>query len=89
VLGYADVVKKLAPQSDRTDLIKPLTMMLFGMINWTFTWFKERGPLSYADMAPVVADLFLGGVARVRAPTPGRKQRPHADRVTAPNRATA
>lgn len=89
VLGYADVVKKLAPQSDRTDLIKPLTMILFGMINWTFTWFKERGPLSYADMAPVVADLFLGGVARVRAPTHGRKQRPHADRATAPNRATA
>ena len=28
------------------DLIKPLTMMLFGMINWTFTWFKDRGPLS-------------------------------------------
>jgi AcrR family transcriptional regulator len=89
VLGYADVVKKLAPQSDRTDLIKPLTMILFGMINWTFTWFKERGPLSYADMAPVVADLFLGGVARVRAPTHGRKQRPHADRATAPNSATA
>ena len=86
VLGYADVVKKLAPQSDRTDLIKPLTMILFGMINWTFTWFKERGALSYADMAPVVADLFLGGVARVRAPAHGRKQRPHA---ATPNRATA
>jgi AcrR family transcriptional regulator len=83
VLGYADVVKKLAPQSDRDDLIKPLTMMLFGMINWTFTWFKERGPLSYADMAPVVADLFLGGIARVRAPAQTRKQRPHADRATA------
>jgi hypothetical protein len=89
VLGYADVVKKLAPQSDRTDLIKPLTMMLFGMINWTFTWFKERGPLSYADMAPIVADLFLGGIARVRAPTHGRKQRLHTDRATATNRATA
>lgn len=87
VLGYANVVKELAPQSDRTDLITPLTMILFGMINWTFTWFKESGPLSYADMAPVVADLFLGGVARVRAPVQVRKQR-HADRAT-PTRATA
>ena len=68
VLGYADVVKKLVPQTDRDDLIKPLTMILFGMINWTFTWLKDRGPLTYSDMAPVVADLFLGGVARVRAP---------------------
>jgi hypothetical protein len=41
-------------------------MILFGMINWTFTWLKDTGPLSYADMAPIVADLFLGGVARVR-----------------------
>jgi len=89
VLGYADVVKQLAPQSDRDDLVKPLTMILFGMINWTFTWFKERGPLSYADMAPIVADLFLGGVARVRAPAQMRKQRPHADRATVATRATA
>ena len=89
VLGYADVIRKLAPQSDRDDLIKPLTMILFGMINWTFTWFKERGPLSYADMAPVVADLFLGGVARVRAPAQTRKQGPQAVRSTAANRATA
>lgn len=69
VLGYAEVIAKLAPQTDRSALIKPLTMILFGMINWTFTWFKDRGPLTYAEMAPVVADLFLGGVARVRAPT--------------------
>ena len=89
VLGYADVINKLAPQSDRDDLIKPLTMILFGMINWTFTWFKERGPLSYADLAPVVADLFLGGVARVRAPAQLRKQRPHGDGASAATRATA
>ena len=89
VLGYADVVKQLAPQSDRDDLIKPLTMILFGMINWTFTWFKERGPLSYAEMAPIVADLFLGGVARVRAPAQIRKQRTQKERATTTTRATA
>ena len=42
-------------------------MILFGMINWTFTWLKDRGPLTYADMAPLVADLFLGGIGRIRA----------------------
>lgn len=70
VLGFANVITKLVPQADRATLIKPLTMILFGMINWTFTWLKGRGPLTYADMAPVVADLFLGGVGRVRAPSP-------------------
>jgi len=80
VQGYADVIARIAPQADREALIKPLTMILFGMINWTFTWFKERGPLTYAEMAPVVADLFLGGVARVKAPThtPIRKKRARA-----------
>jgi len=80
VQGYAEVIAKIAPQTDREALIKPLTMILFGMINWTFTWFKERGPLTYAEMAPVVADLFLGGVARVQPPvhTPLRKSRARA-----------
>jgi hypothetical protein len=67
VSGYADVITQLAPATDRKVLVKPLTMVLFGMINWTFTWFNERGPLQYADLAPLVADLFLGGIGRVRA----------------------
>jgi len=65
VQGYADVIAQLA-SADRARLAKPLTMILFGMINWTFTWLKDTGPLTYADMAPIVTDLFLGGVARVR-----------------------
>jgi AcrR family transcriptional regulator len=65
VQGYADVIAQLA-SADRARLAKPLTMILFGMINWTFTWLKDTGPLTYSDMAPIVTDLFLGGVARVR-----------------------
>jgi AcrR family transcriptional regulator len=65
VQRYADVIAQLAP-GERAQLAKPLTMILFGMINWTFTWLKDAGALTYADMAPIVSDLFLGGVARVR-----------------------
>src|SRR5512145_825363 len=43
VQGYADVISQLAP-ADRARLAKPLTMILFGMINWTFTWLKDTGP---------------------------------------------
>ena len=50
------------------ELDKPLTMLLFGMINWMFTWLKPGGSLSHDDMAPIVADLFLGGLGAVRAP---------------------
>ncbi len=38
-----------------------LTMMLMGMINWTFTWLRPDGPISYADFAKeVVATLERG-----------------------------
>ncbi|MEP6608584.1 MAG: TetR/AcrR family transcriptional regulator [Burkholderiaceae bacterium] len=89
VAGYAEVIETLAPHADRAALIKPLTMILFGMINWTFTWFKEGGPLTYAQMAPVVADLFLGGVARVRVPASEPTRRLRSSRASTPIRATA
>jgi TetR/AcrR family transcriptional regulator len=66
--GFARVVGEFAPAGSSAALHKPLTMMLFGMMNWTFTWLRDRGPLRYEDLAPVVADLFLGGLGRVRAP---------------------
>ena len=42
-------------------------MLLFGMINWMFTWLKPRGRrLTHADMAPIVCDLFFGGLGAVQ-----------------------
>jgi hypothetical protein len=38
-------------------------MILFGMINWTFTWLRADGPLSYEDMSKMVTEIFLRGVA--------------------------
>jgi AcrR family transcriptional regulator len=67
VNGFAAVIAELTPDAAARGLRKPLTMILFGMINWTFTWLKDGGPLTYSDMAPLVADLFLGGVGRIRA----------------------
>jgi AcrR family transcriptional regulator len=64
--GFAQVVEELSPAASAAALRKPLTMILFGMMNWTFTWFSERGPLRYADLAPIVADLFIGGLGRLR-----------------------
>ena len=66
--GFAEVVGQLAPPGAGASLRKPLTMILFGMMNWIFTWLRDSGPLSHDDLAPVVADLFIGGLARVREP---------------------
>ena len=68
VRGFSRAVVALRPDLEGTVMGMPLTMLLFGMINWMFTWMKPEGPLDYEDMAPVVADLFLGGLPKVRVP---------------------
>jgi AcrR family transcriptional regulator len=66
--AIALVAPHLAAPAAREAVLKPLTMTLFGMMNWTFTWLRDDGPLSYDDMAALVADLFLSGVAGVHDP---------------------
>ena len=41
-----------------------VSMMLFGMINWTFTWLRPGGPMSYAVFANEVIAMLDGGLAR-------------------------
>jgi TetR/AcrR family transcriptional regulator len=66
VSSFADAIAQVRPELIAADLHKPLAMLLFGMMNWMFTWLQPDGKLSHADMAPVVADLFLGGLGAVR-----------------------
>jgi AcrR family transcriptional regulator len=68
VAAFARVVATLRPDLREAAMGKPLTMLLFGMVNWMFTWMKPDGALAYEDMAPVVADLFLGGLEKVQVP---------------------
>jgi AcrR family transcriptional regulator len=68
VTAFARVVAMLRPDLQEAAMGKPLTMLLFGMVNWMFTWMKADGALAYEDMAPVVADLFLGGLEKVQVP---------------------
>jgi AcrR family transcriptional regulator len=39
-----------------------ITMMLFGMINWTFTWLRPDGPISYVAFADEVIALLEKGL---------------------------
>ncbi len=68
VAGFARAVADMQPHLDSEHLSKPLTMLLFGMVNWMFTWMKPDGELNHAAMGPIVADLFLGGMPHVKPP---------------------
>ena len=67
VAAFAAAIAELRPELQRAALTKPLTMLLFGMINWMFTWLRPDGELTHEVMAPVVADLFFGGLGAVSA----------------------
>jgi TetR/AcrR family transcriptional regulator len=80
IAAFADAVAALRPELRPARLDKPLTMLLFGMINWMFTWMRPDGALSHDAMAPLVADLFFGGLPAVQAAPP----RPARARLRAP-----
>ncbi len=65
VNAFARTVAELAPTVARARLEKVLTMLLFGMMNWMFTWFRADGRLDYDDMAGLVTDFMLGCLPEV------------------------
>jgi TetR/AcrR family transcriptional regulator len=66
VAAFADSLVAVRPELKASTLAKPLTMLLFGMINWMHTWLRPEGELGHETMAPLVADLFFGGIAAVQ-----------------------
>lgn len=59
---FAKSVGKMYPQLDGTKLIKPITMLLFGMMNWTFTWMREDGPVTYEEIGQLATKFFISGL---------------------------
>jgi AcrR family transcriptional regulator len=69
----ADVVRRLdARHPAERRLIMPTTMMLFGMINWTYTWYRPDGPLHPEQLADLAADLFLNGLCQATGREPAK-----------------
>ena len=44
---------------------RPLTMLYFGMINWTDNWYSEKGQLAPAELAALAGELFLNGLSHM------------------------
>ena len=56
------VVRELQPGLAQGSVARPLTMLFFGMINWTHTWFRPDGDMSPEALANIAVDLMLNGV---------------------------
>ena len=57
------LLQSVHPQLEQhQDFVRPLTMLYFGMINWTDNWYSEKGRLAPAELATLAAKLFLNGL---------------------------
>jgi AcrR family transcriptional regulator len=62
VAAFARQLARAYPDTVGRHNQTPLTMMVFGMINWTFTWLKPGGPLGYREFADEVIRVLEGGI---------------------------
>lgn len=62
VVIFADALHAVNPALDNeTGLLKPVSMSLFGMLNWHYRWFREDGPMSRADYARLATRMIVEG----------------------------
>jgi AcrR family transcriptional regulator len=61
VNAFGAALERAFPKRVKDENRRALTMMLMGAMNWTFTWLKPDGPMTYQDYADeVVRVLFQG-----------------------------
>jgi len=49
-----------------SPLLKPVTMSLFGMLNWHYMWFRPAGPISREDYADLATRLIVEGARSLK-----------------------
>jgi TetR/AcrR family transcriptional regulator len=57
------------PELAGSPLLSPVTMSLFGMLNWHSMWFRADGPMTREAYAELVTDLILAGARDVASPS--------------------
>lgn len=59
----AELCQRLAPGlAGRSDLHVPVAMSFYGLINWTYTWYRAEGTLKPEAFADLAATLFVDGL---------------------------
>ena len=68
VRRFSAVLDQINPDLNTKErpLLMPVTMSLFGMMNWVYMWFRDGGRISREDYADVATTLILEGIKAVR-----------------------
>ena len=68
--AIADAIPSVAK---RRDVLTPLTMSLFAMLNWHFLWFREGKGLTREAYAKMATTLILAGAEAALKGRPSRR----------------
>ncbi len=68
VKHFSTILLEIHPELNTPGrpLLMPVTMSLFGMMNWVYMWFRDNGPVSREEYAEIATTLILEGVKAVR-----------------------
>ncbi len=79
----AGALTRLNPalKEEGETLLKPITMSLFGVLNWSYLWFRDDKPISRDAYAQLVTRLFVDGAARLAPGEIGERAAPPARRL--------
>lgn len=72
---FSAAVAGVAPHLKGTKMLTPVTMSLFGMVNWHYLWFKSTGSVSRAEYADLVTRLISDGARNVLKQSPKTSKR--------------
>ncbi len=82
----ARVLTRLNPalEGQGAALLKPITMSLFGILNWSYLWFRDDKPLGRDAYAQLVTRLFVDGAAQLTPAAIEQRGAPSARRPDRP-----
>jgi len=66
VTRFSNLISIINPAlAHNREQLMPVTMSLFGMLNWAYTWFREDGALTRSEYASMVTVILLQGVQSI------------------------
>ncbi|MFT6656911.1 TetR/AcrR family transcriptional regulator [Maritalea sp.] len=68
VVTLSDAINAISPMcfETREEMLRPVTMSLFGMLNWFYLWYRKGKGMTRSDYADLATDLLVGGIKGLR-----------------------
>ena len=68
VVTLSDAINAISPMcfETREEMLRPVTMSLFGMLNWFYLWYRKGKGMTRSDYADLATDLLIGGIKGLR-----------------------